>query len=159
MREEDGVAKPARDEWRFETSLEWTGKHEGAQRAPKKQDIPVSCPSMFCGGRDDLWTPEDFFVASLECCLMMTFIHYAERIGIELRSYASRAEGIARIVDKKTRFDRITLWPKIVVADEKSAKKAKQLIHNTRRACLVTHSLHPEIEITMEAEILVSGNG
>ncbi|NOZ19628.1 MAG: OsmC family protein [Planctomycetes bacterium] len=144
------------EEWKFGTNLEWTGAHEGVHRSPGKQDIPVSCPSMFCGGRDDLWTPEDFFVASLECCLMMTFLHYAEKISIELRAYRSRAEGVAKLIEKRTRFDRVHIRPEIEVADEKSAKKARQLIHNVKRACLVTHSLNPDIEITMDAKITVA---
>jgi len=144
------------NEWKFETSLEWTGGHQGIQRAPGKKDIAVSCPFMFDGGRDDLWTPEDFFVASIECCVMMTFLHFAERIGVELKSYQSRAEGVAGMIKNKSRFARIRLWPKITVADEASAKKARQLINNTKRACLVSHSLNPEIEVTMDAEISVA---
>ncbi|MEW6359965.1 MAG: OsmC family protein [Planctomycetota bacterium] len=145
----------AEEEWKFETSIEWTGKHEGVQRSPGKPDVAVSCPSMFCGGRDDLWTPEDFFVASLECCLMMTFLHYGGKIGIALRAYKSRAEGVAKLIEKSTRFDRIHIQPRIVVADEASAKKARQLINNVKRACLVTHSLNPDIEITMDAQVIV----
>lgn len=149
------MTTPDQEEWKFVTSLEWTCAHEGIQRAPGKGDIPVSCPSMFCGGRDDLWTPEEFFVASVECCIMMTFLHYGERIGIDLKRYESRAEGVAKMIDKRSRFDRIALHPKIVVADETSAKKARQLIHNTKRACLVSHSLLPDIEVTLDAEISV----
>jgi organic hydroperoxide reductase OsmC/OhrA len=86
---------------------------------------------------------------------MMTFLHYGERVGIGLESYTSRAVGVAKMIDKKVRFDRVTLRPQIVVADEKSAKKARQLINNARRACLVSHSLLPAIEITLDAEISV----
>src|ERR1700694_1850801 len=58
-----------------------------------KPALPVASPPEF-RGQPGTWTPEDLFVASIEVCLMLTFVGIAEKRGLRVASYESTAEGL-----------------------------------------------------------------
>ncbi len=138
----------------FETSLEWTGEHEGVMRSPDKHDVQVQCPPPFCDVPDNKWTPEHFFAGSVEMCLMMTFLWLAGRAGIEFLSYKSHAMATADVVDKKTMFTKVEVWPTVVAGDARTAKKLKTLLRSAERNCLVSNTV--KCDVIFNTEIIVA---
>jgi organic hydroperoxide reductase OsmC/OhrA len=148
------MADPQFPEFTFGTSLRWTGALGGILSSPEKPDIEVHCPPQFCGGPADKWSPEDFFVGSIEMCLMMTFLHNCQRLGLEISSYESRAEGVTRRVGRSYCFDEVNLRIRIQAPDERSAKRAERLVHSTEQTCLVSQSV--KCRVNVEAEVSVA---
>jgi len=136
----------------YHTSLEWTAGNQGIIHSPKKTDIEVTCPPPFCDV-DDLWSPEEFYVGAIEMCLMMTFLWFAKRANLPFLSYKSCATGVVETQDKKTWFSKVTIQPRIEVADESTAQKAETLLRGASRNCLISASV--KTEVVLEPEIVV----
>ena len=137
----------------YHTSTEWTRGHQGVARSPKKVDVEVVCPPPFCHERDDVWSPEEYFVSSVEQCLMMTFLYFADRGELPFASYSSRATGTVELIDGRARFTKIEIYPRIEATDERNAEKIKAMLKGASKACLVSNSItavvehHPEIVV------------
>ena len=144
------------DTIQYHTSAEWTKGHQGLACSPKKVDVEVVCPPPFCHERDDLWSPEEYFVSSVEMCLMMTFIYFADRGELPFVSYESRATGTVEFVDGKAKFTKIDIYPRIGATDDRNAKKIERMLKGASKACLVTNSITAEVEHHLE---IVVGEG
>jgi len=79
--------------YRYATSVRWTGEKKGALTAAGKPSVEVGTPPEF-KGHEGIWSPEDLFVASVNVCLMSTFLAFAGRAGIAFDKYESEAEEI-----------------------------------------------------------------
>ena len=142
----------------FNTGLRATGAHEGVFYAEGKAECPCSCPSVFCGGRDDLLTPEDLFVASVESCVVMTFLWLAGRRKLEIVSYESQAKGTVTTVGGVFRFRDVAIEQTIVVPDQTTADKVRKIIEQVERDCLVTKSVVCDVTVTANVQIAGSGD-
>jgi organic hydroperoxide reductase OsmC/OhrA len=129
----------------YETSTEWTRSHQGVARSPKKIDVEVVCPPPFCDERDDLWSPEEYFVSSVEMCLMMTFLYFAHRGELPFLSYKSHATGTVEFVDGKAKFTKIDIYPQIEALDDRNARKIRLMLKAADRNCLVSNSIDAEV--------------
>lgn len=137
----------------YRTAVQWTHGHQGTVRCANKPDIGVVCPPPFCHERDDAWSPEEFFVSAVEMCLMMTFLLFAERGGLEFLSYASHAQGQVEFVEGKARFTRIDIYPQLEVADARLQRKVGLMLKAASRNCLVSQSITTTVE--MHPEIMI----
>ena len=72
-------------------------------RSEGKPALVVNAPPEF-KGEPGFWTPEDLFVASVEVCLMLTFVGIAEKRGVSFVSYTSTAEGLLEWVEESYRL-------------------------------------------------------
>ena len=133
--------------WQFETSVEWNNEHLGTVRAENRPDIDISCPPVFCESPGDRWTPEDFYIASVEMCFMLTLKLFCERVDVAFESYKSRAVGTLEVVNKKICVTRIDIYPEIRVADEHTLNKVQRLVKGSNRNCLVTESIKTEVSL------------
>lgn len=141
-------------QFKFSTSVRWTEGHQGNLFSEGKPKIEIACPPVFCGGPDSIWTPEEFFVASVEACIMMTFVWLAEKQSLQISSYKSRAEGTAQVEKGTLRFTTIRVYPEIGLNDADSVEKAKDLLLQAEKRCLVSRSLFTRVEISSRVEIL-----
>ncbi|MFC1736753.1 OsmC family protein [Candidatus Hydrogenedentota bacterium] len=138
----------------FKTSVEWTGEKDGRTGSPGKPEVVCTCPPPFCeNGRTDLWSPEDFFVSSIEMCVMMTFIWFAERAERTFVSYKSTAKGHVDFVDGKAMFTKVEVFPKITVSEEKLVKKIRLILKGAVKNCLVSASCKTEVVVTPEISV------
>ncbi len=140
-------------EYKYSTSVRWTKNHEGVLSADSKPDIQVACPPEFCGGLGGIWAPEDMFVASIEVCIMMTFLWLAERKKLSIVSYKSNADGIAKWDKGSMRFVNVVVYPKIKIKDESDSQKASDLMKKAEEICLVSKSLTTEVEVKADISV------
>ncbi len=89
-----------------------------------KPPLTVSSPPEF-KGEPGLWTPEDFFVAAIEVCLMLTFAGLAEKRGLAFVAYQSAAEGLLEWKEQSYQFTRVVVSPVITLFDEASRPLAR----------------------------------
>jgi peroxiredoxin-like protein len=140
---------------RFETSVSWTGAREGKLEAEGLPSLDVASPPEFSGtaGR---WTPEHFFVASAEVCVMLTFIAIADFSKLTVKGYRSSSGGVLEKVEGKGyRFTRIEIQAHVEVEKEADVERAQRLLDKAEASCLVSNSMETPVSVT--AEIVVAG--
>lgn len=130
----------------YKTDLAWTAERRGITRSDGKPDIEVSSPPEF-KGTPNLWTPEDFFVSSVEQCTMTTFLAFGLRKGIPLRSYKSAAVGTLEHVEGKYAFTTITITPEVVVGKEWTREQVEELFRQAHDSCLIANSISATVVI------------
>jgi len=134
----------------YQTSVRWTEQRKGTISCAGKPDVQVATPPEF-KGHENIWSPEDLFVASANVCLMTTFLAVAERAGLAFSSYESTAEGRLEIVEGKFQFTAITIRPSIILKPGGDPARAKELIEKAEHNCLISNSM--KAKVTLEATI------
>jgi len=134
----------------YHTTVKWTEQRKGVISCAGKPDVTVATPPEF-KGHEGIWSPEDLFVASVNTCVMTTFLAVAERAGLAFSAYESVAEGRLELVEGKFQFTAITIKPTITLEAVADAAKAKELIEKAEANCLISNSM--KARITLEPVI------
>ena len=134
----------------YQTAVKWTKQRKGMIACEGKPDVQVATPPEF-KGHENIWSPEDLFVASANVCLMTTFLAVAERAGLAFSAYESTAEGRLELVEGKFQFTAITIRPSITLKPGGDAAKAKELIEKAEKNCLISNSM--KAVVTLEPVI------
>jgi peroxiredoxin-like protein len=130
----------------YQTSLKWTERKMGMLTSRGKPDVQVSTPPEF-KGHEGIWSPEDLFVASVNVCVMSTFLAFAERAGLAFTSYESGAEGRVELVDGKFQVTSIVLTPRLTVKSDGDIDKARELLMKAESNCLISNSVKTRVTI------------
>jgi organic hydroperoxide reductase OsmC/OhrA len=142
----------------YETTVTWTGRHDGHVRMGNGPEMDFSAPPQ-SQGRAGVLTPEDAFVGAVNTCVMLMFIWAAERFRLDLVSYECRAEGTKLIeLDRTEIFTQVILKPRIVVragnepaeAVEKRVRRALQL---AQKFSLVANSVKSDVTVQPDISI------
>jgi organic hydroperoxide reductase OsmC/OhrA len=134
----------------YETTVTWTGGHDGHVRMGNGPEMDFSAPPR-SQGRAGVLTPEDAFVGAVNTCVMLMFIWAAERFRLDLVSYDCRAEGTKLIeLDRTEIFTRVVLKPRIAVrAGSESAdaveKRVRRALTSAQKFSLVANSVKSEV--------------
>ena len=142
----------------YETTVTWTGGHDGHVRMGNGPEMDFSAPPQ-SQGRAGVLTPEDAFVGAVNTCVMLMFIWAAERFRLDLASYECRAEGTKLIeLDRTEIFTQVVLKPRIVVRagtelPEAVEKRARRGLEAAQKFSLVANSVKSKVII--EPEILI----
>ena len=124
----------------YRTKVRWTDRKQGVSSVEGKPDLPVATPPEF-KGHEGIWSPEDLFVASVNVCVMSTFLAFAERAALGFTEYSSEAEGTVEFVDGKLRFTTVVVRPRVVVKQGEDQVKAKELLEKAEAHCLISNSV------------------
>ena len=131
----------------YKTSLKWIERKIGMLSSPGKPDMQVATPPEF-KGHEGIWSPENLFVASVNICVMSTFLAFAERAGLTFVAYDSEAEGRVELVDGKLQVTSITLTPRVTVQSSGDVEKAKDILKKAEANCLISNSVKSHITMT-----------
>lgn len=134
----------------YRTSVRWSGQKRGVMSSASKPDIEVATPPEF-KGHEGIWSPEDLFVASVNVCVMSTFLTFAERAGLAFTGYESEAEGTLELVDGKFQVTTIVVKPRLTLRSGEDVGKAKELLAKAEANCLISNSI--KSKVTLEATI------
>lgn len=141
-------------EFIYKNSIKWQGERKGLLSSSGKSDIKIATPSEF-KGHVGIWTPEDLFVASVNSCIMTTFLYYANKEGVEFISYESEGEGTLKRVEKQFIFSEIKIKSKILVKRDIDIQKVKKIIELSAKNCFISHSVKSKVEVTSEIKVKV----
>ena len=136
--------------YEYHTHLTWETSHKGVAGVEGFPEMHIDCPREFGGDGKD-WTPEHLLVASVEDCIMTTFIAMVERRKMQFISYSSAALGKAQLVNGVFRFSEIIVKPSVTIAADADMEKISELLHRAHRKCMVSSSLLTEVK--MEPEV------
>ncbi|MGZ4886772.1 MAG: OsmC family protein [Candidatus Aminicenantales bacterium] len=146
----------------YETTVTWTGGHDGHVRMGNGPEMDFSAPPQ-SQGREGVLTPEDAFVAAVNTCVMLMFTWAAKRFRLDLDSYECLAEGTKLIeLDRTEIFTRVVLKPRIVVRAgtepaEAVEKRVRRALESARKYSLVANSIKSTVLIEPDV-IVLAGN-
>src|SRR5512145_1877650 len=132
--------------YNYRTAVKWTGRKTGTASSPGKPDVQVATPPEF-KGHEGIWSPEDLFVASVNVCVMTTFLSFAERAGLSLSEYESQADGRLEMVDGKFQMTSVTVRPTVTLKPGEDVGKAKEILARAEAACLISNSVKSKITV------------
>jgi peroxiredoxin-like protein len=135
----------------YRTTVTWTEKKMGVISSPGKPEVQVATPPEF-KGHEGLWSPEDLFVASINSCVMSTFLAFAERAGLAFTAYESDAEGRVELADGKLQVTTVVVKPKVTLAPGADAAKARGILAKAEAHCLISNSVRTKV--TVEAAVV-----
>ena len=133
----------------YQTSYKWQEQaSQGNINIDSRKPLPVGTPhdtERFC--------PEHILVAAAETCLANYVLLIGKHSRLEIKHYESTAEGeLEQADDRKFRFKRIVIKPKITVVDTDNAL-ANKVVEKSHNACLIARSLNFPVDI--EPEIIL----
>ncbi|WP_460452076.1 OsmC family protein [Alsobacter sp. SYSU BS001988] len=150
-------------EHRYRTTTVWTGSlgvgttdyrsysREHVVRVVGKPDIAGSSDPAFRGD-PARHNPEDLFVASLSACHMLWYLHLAAVSDVVVTAYEDDAEGVlSEGPDGAGRFTAVVLRPRVTIAPESDAGKARELHDQAHRFCFIANSV--SCPVSCEPEI------
>jgi len=135
----------------YRTTVRWAEQKRGVISSAGKPDVAVATPPEF-KGHEGIWSPEDLFVASVNICIMSTFLAFAERAGVAFAGYESEAEGVVELVEGKLRVTSIVVKPRLVLESGEDAAKARDVLAKAEANCLISNSI--KTTVTFEPTIL-----
>ncbi len=137
----------------YETHIYWKGRRRGLLEVAELPPITASTPPEF-SGEPGFWSPEHLLVASVESCLMMTFLAIAETSRLPVVSYRSSALAkLERLEGKGLRFTKITVRPIIKIESEEHREKAARLLEKAEQHCFVSQALNVPIQFETRFEV------
>ena len=142
--------------FRFSSNLSWKSGRTGVISASGKQDLATSSPPEF-GGRPEYWSPEDLFVATVNVCLMQTFVALAQRTNLALVSYESEIEGVLERAEGRYRFTEFTARPVIAVQTAPDIERARALMETAESSCLISESVRANVRLVPDYRVAELG--
>jgi organic hydroperoxide reductase OsmC/OhrA len=149
------MAKYKPKTYTYTTELVWQQEKKGVLSCEGKPSLDIATPPEF-RGHPGIWSPEDLFVASVNSCIMTTFLFYAEKKNIGLLNFKSKAEGSLEFKEKGFIFTEIKVFPQITVKSGEMIETARECIESSERNCLISNSIKTHITIIPEITALAS---
>lgn len=142
--------------FRFSSSLSWKTGRTGVISATGKPNLATSSPPEF-GGRPEYWSPEDLFVATVNICLMQTFVALAQRTNLGLVSYESEIEGVLERAEGRYRFTEFTVRPLIALQTAPDVDRARALMETAESSCLISESVRANVRLIPDYRVTALG--
>ncbi|MDE2290645.1 MAG: OsmC family protein [Elusimicrobia bacterium] len=132
---------------RYETRLRWVQGRAALLSSPGAPELEGAPPPQF-DGPQGRWSPETLLLASLDLCLMTTFMALAGRAGLTVLDYQSLAAGSLDRTAAGLAFTRIVQTVRLSVYGD-DVERARGLMEKAKKHCLVSNALRtpPELEL------------
>jgi organic hydroperoxide reductase OsmC/OhrA len=132
----------------YEVNLQWNYDTKGTLSSPALPNkIEVATPPDFPKGMAGIWSPEHLFVASVNACLMATFLAIADNSKIEFISFQSDAIGKVEKIDGKYSVTEIVIEPKLVIPSTGNEEKVRRIFEMSEKACAISNSIKSKISL------------
>lgn len=152
-------------EHHYAAHLTWTGAARGPTkdyasysreyvvRIEGKSDLIGSSDPLFRGD-PKLHNPEDWLLAALSACHMLTYFAICARKGIQVVAYEDGASGTMALEGGGGHFTEVVLRPKVTLAAGSDARAAEALHEEAHKNCFIAASVN--FPVRHEAETRVS---
>jgi organic hydroperoxide reductase OsmC/OhrA len=143
----------ARCTWRGSTGdgYESYDRAHTATAPPAGAALTMSSDPAFRGD-PSLLNPEQLMVLAASSCQLLSFLAVAARARLDVLEYADDAEAVMDEDEPPARVTRITLRPRIVLAEGPTRERVEHLVEVAHRECYIANSLRSEIAIEPEIE-------
>jgi organic hydroperoxide reductase OsmC/OhrA len=134
----------------YETEIEWTGAKDLKLSGGKQPAIAAGAPPEF-HGREENWSPEHLFVASLNSCYVLTLMAIAEFSKVALVSCSSTAKGkLEKPPGSGYQITEIVVKPKVVLKSADDLSRMPRILEKAKESCFVSNSIKSTIRIEPE---------
>jgi organic hydroperoxide reductase OsmC/OhrA len=133
----------------YEANTVWQRGKQGSIHVAGKPEIEVATPPEF-GGPSDVWSPEQLFVASVDSCLMSTFLFFAEKSAIKMHSYNSVTVGRMDKTPDGLRFTAIDVSITVSVDADSELEKTTRLQAKLEKYCPISTSLRCPVTLSLK---------
>jgi peroxiredoxin-like protein len=134
----------------YETEIEWKGERDLKLCADKRQPIAAGAPPEF-KGREENWSPEHLFVASLNSCYALTLLAIAEFSKISLVSLSCSAKGkLEKVEGQSYQISEIIVKPRLVIASVNDLSRIPRILEKAKENCFVSNSIKSTVKIEPE---------
>jgi organic hydroperoxide reductase OsmC/OhrA len=116
--------------------------------------LETAAPPEF-DGPGGVWSPETLLCASIADCFVLTFRAVARAAGFEWLHLECRVEGVLERAERVSQFTRYTTVAKLTVPVGADMAKARVLLEQAERGCLISNSLRGSR--TLESEVVAAG--
>jgi organic hydroperoxide reductase OsmC/OhrA len=153
-------------EHRYGLAVEWTGNlgdgtssYRGYSRdhdvvIPGLPVLKGSADPTFHGDRER-YNPEQLLLAALAQCHLLSYLHVAVKHGVVVTAYRDEASGLMRLNrDGSGQFERVTLRPRVTVADAGQVELAGRLHHEANQVCFIARSVNFPVDHEPETVVV-----
>ena len=134
----------------YETEIDWKGEKDLRLGAGKLPVIGAGAPPEF-KGKEDNWSPEHLFVASLNTCYTLTLLAIAEFSKIALVSVSSTAKGkLEKVQEGGFQITEIVVKPRVVLASVNDLTRMPRILEKAKESCFVSNSIKSAIKVEPE---------
>jgi organic hydroperoxide reductase OsmC/OhrA len=149
----------------YQVSVNWTGnKGTGTSdyRAYERSHTITAAGKAVVEGTSDpafrgdktKYNPEEFLVAALSTCHMLSYLHQCALAGVVVREYSDQATGtMEETPNGGGHFTGVTLHPAVKVKNAAMIEKARELHHKASELCFIAASVnfpvhhHPTFDV------------
>ncbi len=141
-------------EHKYALTVQWTGNRGEGTSSYRgySRDHDVAIPGLpvlkgsadptFHGDRER-YNPEQLLLAALAQCHMLSYLHVAVKHGVVVTDYRDDATGeLVLNRDGSGQFQRVTLHPRVTVADPGQVELAASLHHEANQVCFIARSVN-----------------
>jgi organic hydroperoxide reductase OsmC/OhrA len=130
----------------YPVNVKWINEKRGMMSSPELDlALEVATPPPFPGGIERVWSPEHLLVASVNSCLMTTFLAIAENSKLKFHSFESSGTCKVEKVEGRLRVSEITLRPVVLVDHPEESAKAARILEKAESNCLISLSVTSRI--------------
>jgi peroxiredoxin-like protein len=134
----------------YEAEVEWTGDKNMNLVSGMRPAIGAGAPPEF-KGREENWSPEHLFVASMNSCYALTLLAIAEFSKISVVSLTSKATGkLEKVSGGGYQITEIVVKPCIVIASADDMSRMARIVEKAKENCFVSNSIKTAIKIEPE---------
>ena len=138
----------------YAVSMQWTGNRgtgtSDYRAYGRSFDLAAEGKPALSGSADPTfrgdaakWNPEEMLLSALSSCHMLSYLHLCVDAGIVVLAYSDDASGVMALdTDGAGRFTRVTLRPRVLVADGTDFATAQALHHAAREKCFIANSVN-----------------
>jgi len=152
MKSGDKMAGIKSKQFFYKNTIKWNEERKGTLSSLDKPDIEIATPPEF-RGHHGIWTPEDLLVASVNSCIMTTFLYYAQKEHLDFIGYESSAEGILERVGDVFMISYVSVKPIITIRNREDTDRIKRIIEMSDKNCLISDSVKSKVEVIAEIKI------
>ena len=134
--------------WTYETIVDWTESKRGVTGSTGKPAIEISTPPEF-GGPEGYWTPEDLLTSSVAACLMTSTLFFAEKEGIHMTSYKSRAVGTMKKTPTGLAMTGVVVHIDITLNDLEQEATMRKAVALAEQTCPISRSLSCPVSLEL----------
>ncbi len=134
----------------YETEIEWTGDKDMKLSSGKLPAIAAGAPPEF-KGREENWSPEHLFVASMNSCYALTLLAIAEFSKVSIVSLSSTACGkLEKVQGGGYQITEISVKPRIVISSVNDLTRMPRILEKAKENCFVSNSIKSAIKVEPE---------
>ena len=134
----------------YEVDVEWDGETGGVIRCNSCSELRLDMPVEF-DGQGSAPCPDQLFLASVSGCLLTTFLHFARRLGADVRSVNIHSGAELSMGEEGYRIRRVSSRILFEAAPE-AAELAERCAKLSREYCHITRSLEASFPVDVEIE-------